>query len=498
MNLRDQIRKAKNADADKPDPDLIAHMESLGLKTVDDYVAWCALHGFGRRTSKNWRQRLKERAFFTQAAAVSRLARKKRELRSPQQTIERIFHGEFHEHDLTQPHLKAICRAFEAVKSRTKTRQALFDLLLHVSRHSELLDVCPVVPEYGRQEGNTYIAALLALARNAAGWLRQPLDWAPRTHNAGRQFAGLARHLFAHWPVPSFMDSVWFKGDGDEALRQQSWFLHVGRGENIRTTDLPLPFTKRMAHHFMQAPSDLTMEGALRWGQIRGLGGDERLVRKIIGTRLGSSFEHDDFWITVLRFFIANPMLDAAHIGPIVDYIHSQRFVSSDVFVGPGVIEHKPPPQPNLSMQGRTPESLLRQVQVWHHGLAKVQQPQADWPRSGIVEFEFVEGSERGANLKIWTITELLSTRALVAEGRKMKHCVATYAGSCAHGQTSIWTLEVESFEGRSKLLTIEVRNSARLICQVRGKCNALPAEKHRGIIRRWAEQAGLQLATYV
>ena len=43
-------------------------------------------------------------------------------------------------------------------------------------------------------------------------------------------------------------------------------------------------------------------------------------------------------------------------------------------------------------------------------------------------------GPERGGNVKIWTITELLSTKALVAEGRTMKHCVATYARSCATG----------------------------------------------------------------
>ena len=100
--------------------------------------------------------------------------------------------------------------------------------------------------------------------------------------------------------------------------------------------------------------------------------------------------------------------------------------------------------------------------------------------------------------MKIWTITELLSTKALVAEGRKMKHCVATYAHSCASGACSIWTLEAETFEGRAKILTVEVQNAARLICQARGQCNMLHGEKHRGILRRWAEQAGLQVASYI
>ena len=72
------------------------------------------------------------------------------------------------------------------------------------------------------------------------------------------------------------MDSVWFLGNGRGAVQQHEWFLQVGRGQNIRTADLPLPYMKRMAHHFMQAPADFTVEAALRWGQIHGLGGDAR------------------------------------------------------------------------------------------------------------------------------------------------------------------------------------------------------------------------------
>ena len=91
-----------------------------------------------------------------------------------------------------------------------------------------------------------------------------------------------------------------------------------------------------------------------------------------------------------------------------------------------------------------------------------------------------------------------MNTEALFAEGRAMKHCVSTYARSCAHGQCSIWTMEVETFEGKRKVLTIEVNNAARLICQARGECNALPGEKHRSLLQRWAQQSGLRVANYV
>ncbi|MCC7421124.1 MAG: PcfJ domain-containing protein [Planctomycetaceae bacterium] len=490
-------RKLKQSPAD--DPDLRAHIESLGLRSECDYVAWCREHGFSPRTSKHWKERLRERTFATRAAADARLARKKNETRRPEKIIESIFRGEIRAQDVTHPALQIVCEAAKDRRQGGWARQGLLNLLIHVSRHApELISSDFVIAAHGRVEANSFIAALIALARHRADWVRPLDEWKPRSHNVRSQFASLTRHLLARYPVPAFMDSAWFKAPSLNAERQQRWFIHLGRGENIRTADLPLAYTKRMSHHFMQAPSDLCVEAALRWGQIHALGGNAALVKAVVATDLGTSFTQDEFWTTVLQFFIANPMLDRSHIGPIVDYIQHVKFTSEDVFVAPGRIERQPPAQPNFSMKGRTAEALLRQVERWHQTLAKKEQPKAEWIPSGIAGFEFIEGSEKGENLRIWTLKELLSAKALVAEGRTMKHCVASYARSCAHGETSVWTLEVESIEGRRKVLTVEVNRRSRTICQARGKCNIEPGDKHRGILRRWAEKAQLTLASYV
>lgn len=483
--------------AAEPDPALLQHIQSLGLKTTDEYVVWCARHGFSRRTNKDWRQRLKEHSFATRAIANARLVQQKQEARKPEKIIERIFQGELSEDEVLHPSLKAICWAYKSSKSCSQTKQALFRLLLHVVRHADLFSAQPVIPQYGQQEGNTFIGGLLALARHSPSWIRLATAWKSPTHNSHRQFSSLARHLLADWPVPPFMDSVWFKGNSPESLRQQKWFPHLGAGQNIRTADLPLPFTKKMAHSFMQAPPDFTVEAALRWGQIHGLGGNARLVRAILGTRLGANFEQDAFWTTVLLFLITNPMFDLAQVGPVIDYLHHQKFVSQEVFLAPGVVERREPPQPHFTIKGRTPASLLRQVRSWHGELAQVRHPQAQWPRSEIDGFEWIERLDKNETLRIWTIRELTSTHELVAEGQALKHCVATYAQSCLQGSCSIWTLEVETEQRRSKVLTIEVQRASKAICQVRGRCNALPGEKHLGILRRWAEQSGLRLATY-
>lgn len=478
------------------DVDLLKHIESLGLKTVPEYVEWCSRHGFSLRTKKDWRERLKERVFLTRPAADARLAQNRIEIRKPELIIGRIFSNELGEDDVTQPYLKAICRACRSVSDSPETQGTFHRVLLHFYKHAGLRENQPVIPYLGRQDSNTLTGGLLAMTRHAREWLRPVERWKPESRNARRQLSSLSRHLFAQWPLPTFMDSVWLKGAGEKALRQQQWFMWLGVGGSLRCLDLPVPYTKRMAHFFAQAPSDSTVEAAIRWGQVLGMGGEPRLARAVIGTRLGTSFEHEDFWIEVLHFFVAHSKLDLAQIGPIIDFVHHQRFVRQVVTIAPGVIQQRQPPQPNFSVKGRTVASLLKLVREWHEDLGRIKQPHAEWCKSGIESFEFME--ESGGNVRVWTITELLDSHALVAEGRVMQHCVASYVSSCLHGKSSIWAMEVEIAEEKRKVLTIEVNPATRVIFQARGKCNVRPSEKQRDILRRWAQRACLQVAKHV
>src|SRR5206468_8379399 len=132
-----------------------------------------------------------------------------------------------------------------------------------------------------------------------------------------------------------------------------------------------------------------------------------------------------------------------------------------------GVVGKQPPPRPDYSMKGRTVASILRQVEDWHKELGlDTQQPSLSWRHSTLKDFRLVEGSEALGNMRVWTITELLTSRALILEGQAMRHCVATYAKSCADRQTSIWSMLMESQKGRHRVLTIEVDLTRRTVCQ--------------------------------
>jgi PcfJ-like protein len=500
------MRRKKSQDiSEAPDRDLLEHIHGLGLGSVEEYRNWCAHNGFSRKLKKHWRQRCRERFHSQEAVARQRLNQQKREKRNLVEVITGICEGRLGEDDVTQPHLQHLCKALRPDRGPKHelqiNRTSLLQLLSHLHRcRAKFFDGSPVITELGEWPGNTFVEALALISAHSGSWRRPIEDWKPRSHSARRQFASLLRHLFVEYDdMPTFFDSVWFAGRTKEAAERQNWYLYVGKGQNIRNCKLPIPFTTKMAHHFTHAPNDLTIEQALRWGQVHGLGGDERLARAIFGTRLIDSFEQGEFWASVIRWFAAHPMLDRAHVGPIIDYLHHQRFEPEHVYVAPGHRKASRPPRPDLTMKGRTPESLLRRVNEWHRKLANDNTHQVrQWEPSGIKGFEFLEGSQKNGNLKCWTIRELLSSKALLVEGRQLKHCVATYASSCARGRCSIWTMEVESLDGHTKAITIEVRNSVRLICQARGKANRLPTEKERGILRRWAEQIGLKTASHV
>ncbi|MDB5331926.1 MAG: hypothetical protein JWP03_3077 [Phycisphaerales bacterium] len=362
-----------------------------------------------------------------------------------------------------------------------KERSAFRTLLCAMARqHSRLLNE------------RKHIGAMSRLARCESRWLRDPVEFSARTYNAARQLGELARHLLARWPVPKFFDSAWGERSTDA---HREWFIHVGAGGNLRTAEgLPFPLTKMMAHHAMLAPDDSSIVPALRWGQVLALGGSERLARAVIGTSLRDAQADEPFWLSVIQFFVDNPMLDPQQVGPIVDWIHNQRFIGEPQRIVNGVAQGGEIPQPNLSMKGRTVESVLRCVERWHRELNRSPiKGTLLWPPCGIPGYERIEGTE--GSERIVRIDEIVTSADLLQEGRIMRHCVASYARTCARGAAAIFSLKIDHGAGLDRRLTIEVNVRSKCIVQARGRCNAMPQPIDERYLRNWATVAGLSVA---
>ena len=297
---------------------------------------------------------------------------------------------------------------------------------------------------------------------------------------------------------------AWLRDDDYYGPASRRLFLHVGAGNNPRSGETPVPMTRRVAHHFLQAPAHYSVEGAVRWGQIAALGGTPQLADACVATRLGEHFGNEAFWLSVIRWFIAHPAFDLAMVGPAVDYIRDVKFESTWT---DGVFT--PAAQPGFSMAGRTPESLLRQMERWHAALgpapgrndarppaaAGAEAPARAWSTGGIRGMRWETRRRRVTTT--WKVEALSSRQALYREGRDMRHCVASYADRCAAGECSIWSLKAMVGDLVMARRTVEVSRD-RVIAQVRGKCNAPAGGEALEVVRRWARKESLTLAAWL
>lgn len=488
---------------------LTTHVRQLGLDDWAAYEAWCRMHSLNATLHKSAEQKRQELRLAQSERAEAALVHSRRFDRHPQEILRSLAKGTALPEGLKSPHIQKIAATFHPLGKTSSVRKTFLRLLLRVQETSDLLRCDPVIGYLGPQQGNTYIEALMELARRHRGWLRQPETWKPDSRSPGRQFASLARHLLAHYEVPSFLDAAWFEGNTERAVSHQEWFCHIGIGQNIRTAQLPLHLTKRAAHLLLQAPRELPIEAALRWCQVRALGGDEYLTRAVLATRLAEIQQDEPFWISVLHFLLNNPMLDFAQFGPILDYIHHQRFVPAEVFDECGHRVGMAIPEPNFSMKGRTGTALLRRVEEWHRQLSRdLKRPNQVWNSSGIGSLALEQREEATGQEFLWTIEELTTSQALLEEGKAMRHCVASYVSTCAKGISSIWSMQMEERKSgiRRRVMTIEVNNAHRAVCQARGRCNKAPGDKRAGtrlamapdILKRWAEQQGLSIPSHV
>ena len=92
------------------------------------------------------------------------------------------------------------------------------------------------------------------------------------------------------------------------------------------------------------------------------------------------------------------------------------------------------------------------------------------------------------------TIEELTNSNQLHDEGKKMKHCVYSYIGSCKHGKTSIFSLR----ENDERMVTIELNNRTSEIVQIKGLANRKASEEEIKIVSDWASINSLKMSPFV
>ncbi|MBD2721963.1 PcfJ domain-containing protein [Hymenobacter armeniacus] len=366
-------------------------------------------------------------------------------------------------------HLYAACVLGRPVAAQHSIRKAL--QLLATKRVAVLHR-----PELG--------PAVAALAERYQQRVRDIADWKPKSSNAFRQLVSLVQHLFDQYGnLPAWLLNTWTQTAlVEDGVNLPDLTLHVGWGRSLRSfPGLPVKLSKRLEHGMREAPAGCTFREALRYAQLAARDALE-WWGVVMESRLGRAPLLDDaFWLGVVDFFIATPMVDPRHLGPVCDWIHQKRSVG----IGPE------PPQPGFSLKGRSMVSVLAQTERWHQADVRQRrqsgdaEPDVNHRWAGLPVADFVAGSVR--------IEQLFTYGQLVAEGRALHHCVATYLHSCRQGRCGIFSLTVDG----ARALTLEV-DSGRKVVQVRGKHNRWMTAAERDWINQWLDQARLVLSRHV
>lgn len=325
-----------------------------------------------------------------------------------------------------------------------------------------------------------FLEALTVVARHRNLWIRPLEKWKPKLKSEHQRFKELIAYLFAEYPFPSFLNYIFFNPEDYFFIRD---FIFLAQGGSIKAISSAIPLSQKMKVEFTRSLEGFRVFEAFRYAQVIGLGGDEMLAYNLAYSWLGQNEIRDEvLWETFIRILIAGGDFEHKKIGELIDYVRFE-IKQNQVY----------------SLKGRTLSSLIRQTDRWHEGLKKSQnvKAQSNWKPAFFQPFEIIEG--KGYNEIQYKIVELSSDEELVAEGMRMRNCVASYTQHCIEGNSNIVSLRKYQcgFEVE-RLATIDVEVKNKRIVQAKARFNRPIGAKGTILLNQWAEKNGLKVDEYL
>lgn len=392
-------------------------------------------------------------------------------------------------------------RAVEALKNRSR-----FVQLDKVPRTVEFELISRACPKLGglMADSTVFTRQVLDMVRAIRPIAnRDILKWRPVGKSKWTLFYSLANYLCGNkFSIPNFLwhvfENISCSRDSLALIRMTT---HIAAGKSLyqwvsdeikpkmestgcwTVSAFAIPMTRKMCHLFLtKSDNSLDVLSNIRLAIVRGLGGDERLARKLLElnwTRILNTKPWEEFNIEMVKWIINQPMLDINRIPELYDFCQHERARDN-----------------SWSFKGRNGSSLMRDVDVWHNFVSSEKSRVfIRFNPSGFEGKTYDLSTEN--KKKIWTFAEILDSRSLSEEGRRQGHCVSSYSHHIVSGRTSIWTLVLENNEGRWANLTLEVDNRDSSVVQVRGRFNRLPTAEETAIVNQWCGDSGLKLSRW-
>jgi PcfJ-like protein len=338
-----------------------------------------------------------------------------------------------------------------------------------------------------------------------AAIVRDPWSWRPqmKTRDAGRLRRAAARYLFARYPVAEHLEQVWLDSSGlnrDEIKPRKRWYIVAAGGGSLYKEGASVWLSRKEVHAFLNPLGRLGFDAAIWQAIARSYADDPAIAMRIARSRIVDTPRTElGFWREAVRFFCAYPTT-VEEMDDLRDYLEDCRQRN-----------------PDFSFKGRTLASLRRQMHEWHRDLEAIARIEAarrraeaararaqggasgretsggsSWP-AAIMDWSWTPGVKDRCERDEFLVVQLRTAADLMAETRAMHHCVASYAGKCIAGTSSIWSLRRRAGGKTERLLTIELDRHYRAI-QIRGFANRTARTDERKLLERWARARAIGL----
>lgn len=266
--------------------------------------------------------------------------------------------------------------------------------------------------------------------------------------------------------------------------------MFILRGNNIRNyPDLPIKLSKKEAAVFMlRMGKNWDLKNAVL---LRGIAISKVIIdtdteenvpsffngSRTFMNRLDVFISDLSFWKNAYNLLQKNPDKTFDNSAAFIDFLEYKKYQENEKF----------------SLKGVTFKSLQRRMIEWHeasHFARKEENMKLSWLGEERNKFETIHNGNK------YVFKELTNGRELFEESQTMKHCVFSYADMCFLGHCTIWTLKKEVEMVLEPQLTIELRK--RAIWQVSGIRNCKPTQSERSLIKKWADEFGIESDNFV
>ncbi len=334
--------------------------------------------------------------------------------------------------------------------------------------------------------------ACARLSRCNRDWSRAPETWQSESSSDYVQWCSFVDHVLHQYPTPSFFAKTWLLPN--QAKWQRELHRHLSKGQSIRNFRIPEfgRIGKQHAKWFMLAPDDTTVDGAIRWAQVRAAGGEANLARWVMNRIAvnGSTPGWNETWANVIDFLIRNQPISESETYAILRFVYEQRFQSARETVGYWMADA--PLQRQISVRRWSLRRMRRWMANWREDLQRPKMEVAADHAWAPTNFSAMRETIDG---RVWQIVELCTRGELHVEGGILQHCVGGYYTHCERGNSSIWSLRRFEGDQMKRVATIEVDPRCNRLVQAKAKRNDCPSRLAMNLIHQWARREGIKLS---